>query len=183
MGRLLVIEGPSGAGKTEVVKLLVRTTPVVKPITCTTRDKRPGEIDGIHYHFLTEDEFQRGVDAGEFVENSFYADHRYGTRYKDLMPLVEQGLDIVLILEINGAKAIKDVYPDFVEIVHLERPFGELVMAILERDIPNKDKRDRIEQLLDDMKVAEMDCIDHRVFNETGKLHETAQKIYALLKK
>lgn len=183
MGRLLVLEGPSGVGKTETMKVLIRNTPVVKPITCTTRDMRPGETNGIDYHFLTEQEFQEGVENGDFIETVVYAGNRYGTRYKDLMKLIEQGMDGVLIMEINGAKKIKETFPEFTEIVHLERPFEELVMAILERDIPNADKRDRIVQLLDDMKVAEMDCIDHRVFNETGKLEETAQKIYALLKK
>jgi guanylate kinase len=183
MGRLLILEGPSGAGKTEAMKLLVRNTPVVKPITCTTRDMRPGEVNGIDYHFLTEQEFVKGMENGEFIETIVYAGNRYGTRYKDLMKLIEQDMDVVLIMEINGAKKIKETFPEFTEIVHLERPFEELVMAILERNIPNEDKRDRIVQLQNDMKVAEMDCIDHRVFNETGKLDETAQKIYELLKK
>ena len=62
MGRLLILEGPSGAGKTEAMKLLVRNTPVVKPITCTTRDMRPGEVNGIDYHFLTEQEFVKGME-------------------------------------------------------------------------------------------------------------------------
>lgn len=179
----LIIIGPSGAGKTKVTELLFRTQPVVKPISCTTRAARPGEVNGIHYHFLSEEDFQKGVDAGDFIEHAQYAGNRYGTRYKDFEHLLHQNMDIVHVMEIQGAIQMKQSFPDAVKLVYLERPYSELVMAILERDIPNEAKRDRIVKLNEDMQVANMPCIDYHVVNETDKLDETAQKICDLLAK
>lgn len=186
MGNVIVLTGASGVGKTAVAEAMMRMTlknkkRVIKGITCTTRDMRAGEVDGIHYNFLSEETFHQAVFAGDFIETFEYAGNHYGTRYKDLSALLDNDENVVIVMEINGAMKIKEAFPDFTKIIYLERPFEELVMAILERDVPNRDKVKRITQILEDVKVRDMKCVDHIIFNETGKLHETAEKIYKLL--
>lgn len=182
MGFIGLIVAPPGAGKTALAEYLLRNTPCVKQTTCTTRNPRPGEIDGVHYHFLTETDFKKAVEAGEFIETFRYAGNNYGTRYKDLAQSIAEDKDVIIVMEINGAMKIKEHFPDCSKIIFLERAFEELVMAILERDVPNEEKAARIVQILEDQKVAKMDCVDFVVKNEMGKLQETAQKVYSLLK-
>src|ERR1700760_504787 len=80
MSRVIVITGPSGVGKGTLIRELQRRMPgLVLAISATTRDPRPGEHDGVDYHFLAPDEFERRVSAGEFVEHAHYSDRRYGT--------------------------------------------------------------------------------------------------------
>lgn len=186
MGNLVVLTGASGVGKTAVAEALMRMVSpkkkrCIKAITCTTRGMRSGEINGIHYHFKTKKEFHNAVAAGEFIETFQYAGNHYGTRYKDLSDLMDNDENVVIVMEINGAMKIKEAFPTCTKIIYLERPFEDLVMAILERDISNQDKAKRIAQILEDLKVRDMDCVDHIIFNETGKLQETAEKIYDLL--
>ena len=183
MGQIGILSGASGVGKTAVAELLLRTTSCVKQTTCTTRLPRPGEINGVHYHFLTEDAFKKAEENGDFIETFRYAGNNYGTRYEDLSRLMAEDKDVIIVMEINGAMKIKEAFPSCTKIIYLERPFEELVMAILERDISNEDKTSRIVQILEDLKVADMDCVDFKVKNETGKLQETAQQVYQLLKK
>ena len=123
MGKCGILAGASGVGKTAVAELLLRTTPCVKQITCTTRLPRPGEINGVHYHFLTEEAFQKAVENGEFIETFRYAGNNYGTRYADLSSLMAEDKDVIIVMEINGAMKIKESFPDCTKIIYLERPF------------------------------------------------------------
>ncbi len=105
---LLMISAPSGAGKTTLCQeLLARDPSLARAITCTTRAPRPGERDGVDYHFLDPDAFQRRVEAGEFLEHAVVHGNRYGTLKTEVLDRLRQGKDVLLNVDVQGAASIR----------------------------------------------------------------------------
>lgn len=116
-GTLFIVSAPSGAGKTSLVKaLLERDGDLHLAVSCTTRAARPGEIDGVHYHFLTEDEFQRRIDAGDFLEHAVVFGRRYGTTAAAVRDGLERGQDLLLEIDWQGARQVRERMPEAVSI-------------------------------------------------------------------
>ena len=111
MAGILVITGPSGVGKGTLIRLLLDRFPekLALSISATTRDPRPAEADGVDYHFLTAEEFQRRIDAGEFLEWAEYAGNRYGTLRSELDRDVAV---LVLEIEVQGARQVRERVPE-----------------------------------------------------------------------
>ncbi len=115
--KLFVVTGPSGAGKGTLIRALIeRRDDLEVAISATTRPQRPGEEDGHDYHFLTEEEFERRVAAGDFVEHATYSGHRYGTLRSELETRMASGAPVVLEIEVQGARQIRDTMPEAVRI-------------------------------------------------------------------
>ena len=128
MSRVFVITGPSGAGKGTLEKALIARLPheLELAVSATTRARRPGEVDGREYHFLSEEEFTRRVGAGEFLEHVTYVSgHRYGTLRSELDRIAAAGRAALLDLEIEGAIAVRDAVPSAVTIF-VDAPLEEL---------------------------------------------------------
>ena len=105
---VLVISAPSGSGKTTVCSGLLDANPVLtRAITCTTRSIRPGERDGVDYHFLDPDTFARRIAAGDFLEHAVVYGHRYGTLKSELLGRLNAGLDVLLNVDVQGAAAVR----------------------------------------------------------------------------
>jgi guanylate kinase len=103
-----VVTGPSGAGKGTLIQLVLPRFPELAPaVSATTRPQRPGEEDGVHYHFLTDDQFQAKIDAGEFLEYVDYVGNRYGTLRSEIDRLRAAGKAPLLELETEGAHRVK----------------------------------------------------------------------------
>jgi guanylate kinase len=115
-GRLVVISGPSGVGKTTVLSRLLQVCPLplVRSVSATTRAPRPGETDGVDYHFLSREEFRRLQDAGEFLECAevYGQGDWYGTLARTVASGLEAGNWVVLGIDIQGAAAVVRKYPD-----------------------------------------------------------------------
>jgi guanylate kinase len=106
---VFVVTGPSGAGKGTLVRALLGRFPELElAVSATTRERRPGETDGVEYHFLSEDEFARRVAAGDFLEHVEFAGHRYGTVRSEIDRISAKGHVPVLELEIEGALLVRD---------------------------------------------------------------------------
>jgi guanylate kinase len=106
-GILFVVSAPSGAGKTTLCNALRQTPDFVYSVSCTTRAPRPGEIDGEDYYFLSREEFARRVEAGEFLEHATVHGHHYGTLSSTVIEQLNQGVDVLLDIDIQGAAAIR----------------------------------------------------------------------------
>jgi guanylate kinase len=120
MARVFVITGPSGVGKGTLIRGLMERlggrAQLELSVSATTRAPRPGELDGVHYHFLSPDDFDRRVGAGDFVEHADYAGRRYGTLRSELDDRVRQGVPVVLEIEVQGARQVRAAMPEAVQV-------------------------------------------------------------------
>jgi guanylate kinase len=117
VARVFVITGPSGVGKGTLIRTLRDRMPELElAVSATTRPPRPGEQDGVDYHFLSDEDFERKVAAGEFVEHARYSGRRYGTLRSELERRVERGRPVVLEIEVQGARQVREAMPDAVQI-------------------------------------------------------------------
>jgi guanylate kinase len=111
--KVFVITGPSGVGKGTLIRSLLRRVPELElSVSATTRRPRLGETHGVDYHFLGEDEFERRVRDGAFVEHASYSGHRYGTLRSDLEQRLARGVPVVLEIEVQGARQIAEGMPE-----------------------------------------------------------------------
>lgn len=108
-GMLLIVSGPSGVGKGTLVEILRKYDPNFK-LSCsvTTRDPRPGEIDGVHYHFITDAEYDRMLAEDAFLEHAVVHDNRYGTPRKPVEEMLEEGKNVILEIDPQGAIAVME---------------------------------------------------------------------------
>ena len=112
-GKLFVISGPAGAGKSEIVKTLLKKHDDVKlSVSCTTRAPRPGEVNGVSYHFVTEERFQELVDQDAFYEWAHVHQNRYGTLKSAVEEQLAQGHDLILEIDVQGCLQAMKQNPD-----------------------------------------------------------------------
>ena len=117
MARVFVITGPSGVGKGTLIRgLLERVPELGLSVSATTRSPRPGETQGVDYHFLSPDEFDRRVTADEFVEHANYSGRRYGTLRAELERGLQTGAAVILEIEVQGARQVREAMPDAVAV-------------------------------------------------------------------
>ncbi|HEY1716489.1 MAG TPA: guanylate kinase [Solirubrobacteraceae bacterium] len=131
MARVFVITGPSGVGKGTLIRgLLERVPQLGLSISATTRAPRPGETQGVDYHFLSTDEFEQRVTGGEFVEHATYSGRRYGTLRSELEGRLRRGEPVVLEIEVQGARQVRDAMPEALQ-VFIAPPSREALRARL----------------------------------------------------
>jgi guanylate kinase len=117
MARVFVITGPSGVGKGTLIRTLLERIPELElAVSATTRSPRPGEEEGVAYHFLSDEEFERRVRQGDFVEHASYSGRRYGTLREELERRTRNGAPVVLEIEVQGARQVAETMPEAVRI-------------------------------------------------------------------
>ncbi len=115
--KVFVITGPSGVGKGTLIGELLKRRPELQlSISATTRDPREGEVDGVDYHFLTPEEFDQRVAAGEFLEHAAYSGNQYGTLRSEVDRRIESGHPVVLEIETQGAEQIRKTMPEAIQV-------------------------------------------------------------------
>ncbi|MBQ0926540.1 guanylate kinase [Saccharopolyspora endophytica] len=126
--RLTVVSGPSGVGKSSVLSEVRRQVPEVYfSVSATTRAPRPGEVDGVHYHFVSVAEFERMIADGEMLEHARYAGNFYGTPRKPVQEAIAAGKPAVLEIELQGARQVRKAWPDAQLVMLLPPSWDELV--------------------------------------------------------
>ena len=141
-GQLIVISAPSGAGKDTVVKELMKKYGENKwvSVSATSRDPRPGEQEGIDYFYLTKDEFEKNIEEGFFLEYTNYAGNYYGTPKKYIKDKLDEGIDVILIIEIEGAMNVKKLIPEALFIFIMPPSIKELVRRLKTRGTETNEK-------------------------------------------
>lgn len=113
LGRLIVVSGPSGAGKSTLIQIaLEEVSELAYSVSATTREPREGEVNGQHYIFLTREEFERWIEEGNFLEWAEYADNLYGTPEHRVDELLDSGKSVILEIELQGARMVREQRPD-----------------------------------------------------------------------
>ena len=111
-GRLIVFSAPSGCGKGTMLAEITKDKSYRCSISATTRNPRPEDKDGVTYYFLTNEEFEDKMDRGEFLEYAGYCDHYYGTFLTEVDPYLEQGINVILEIEVKGAMKVREKRPE-----------------------------------------------------------------------
>lgn len=116
-GLLMVLSGPSGSGKGTIVKeLLSRYDTMRLSVSMTTRDPRPGEVDGVHYYFVTREQFEQNIAEDGFLEYAEYNGNYYGTPIAPVQKMLDEGKNVILEIEVQGAEKVMAKRPDLVSI-------------------------------------------------------------------
>ena len=179
-GNLIVISGASGVGKSTVIAKVLenRGEALYFSISCTTRKERPGEIDGVNYHFITREDFEARIQEGEFLEYAQYVDNYYGTSEKMIEEKLEQGLDVLLDIEVQGAAQVKEKRPDATLIFIVPPSFAELERRLVARNTDDAEKiAGRLKRAREEYR--EVSRYDYIVIN--NQVEAAAEEVQAIL--
>ena len=182
-GIVIVISGPSGSGKGTVVEQLRKIYPNAGvSVSATTRQKRTGEVDGVHYHYKSREEFEKLIESGEFLEHTTYNGNYYGTLRSEAEKIVNSGRDLILEIEVDGAGQIKKLLGDECTAVMLIAPdHKELERRLRGRGTDSEEAiLNRLATARKEISLAPM--YDYIVVNENGKVEECAENIVAIIK-
>lgn len=143
-GLLIVLSGPSGAGKGSIREQLSQLNPNIRyGVSCTTRARRPGEVEGVNYHFLEHDQFMRWIDEDKLVEWAEVYGNYYGTPRQPMEEWLASGHDVIIEKDIQGALALKKVYPHACYVFILPPSLTELQARIKRRGTENAEVQAR----------------------------------------
>lgn len=165
-GKIFVVAGPSGVGKGTVLTEMFKKHPELNlSVSVTTRAPRAGEADGVNYYFKTVDEFKELVENDRMLEWAEFAGNYYGTCFDIVQDAVEQGKDMVLEIEVKGAKQVKEKVKDAVFIFIYPPSFEELKRRLIGRKTETKED---VERRLNIMKeeIEQSKLFDYRIIND-----------------
>ena len=176
-GTLLVVSGPAGSGKGTVLgNLLKDTSKYVYSVSATTRSPRPGEVDGKQYFFLTKEKFLSLVSEDSFLEHAEYVGNYYGTLRSFVEEKLEEGKNVILEIEVQGALQIREKMPEAMLIFLCPPDYATLENRLRGRGTETDEViRKRLATALEEIKIAA--GYDYLVVNEDGKSLECAEKI------
>lgn len=165
-GEIIAVSAPSGAGKTTIVKQILKQYPeIVFSVSATTRPKRVVETDGVEYYFITENEFVEKIENDEFIEWEKFYDYYYGTFKKTVDNCVNERKTILLELDVKGALALKKIYPE-VHLIYIMPPsYEELIKRLKGRQTENsEDFKKRVERAKMELRLK--DQFDYLIENK-----------------
>ena len=184
-GKIIAISAPSGSGKTTIVRRILKDIPeLVFSVSATTRKRRNDEKEGVHYYFITEEQFKEKIEKNEFIEWEKFYDYYYGTYKKVVDDAVSSGKSIILEVDVKGALSLKSIYPDAVLIYIVPPSFDELVNRLVKRKTEDEiDLQKRIDRAK--MELGLKDKFDYFIDNTKldKAIFETEKLIRNLISK
>ena len=148
-GKLFVISGPSGVGKDTIVNEYLKENDAHLSVSVTTRNPREGEIHGTHYYFYTNEEFEDRIKKGDFLEYATYNNCYYGTPKSKIEEKLNEGINVILVIEVQGAKKVKELIKESVLIFILPPSIEELEERLKVRNLDSE------EMIQNRLKIAE----------------------------
>ena len=178
-GLMIVISGPAGSGKGTVNAHLLATGEFEYSVSATTRAPRPGEVDGVNYHFISREDFEARIASGGMLEYTEYCGNYYGTPKKEAEAVLESGKNLILEIEVEGARNVKTRYPEAVLIMLLPPSFKVQEQRLRGRGTETEEKiLERLERTRAEIKEATF--YDYVVYNYDGADKIAANEIYAI---
>ena len=179
-GLMIVISGPAGSGKGTVNAHLLATGEFEYSVSATTRAPRPGEVDGVNYHFISREDFEARIASGGMLEYTEYCGNYYGTPKKEAEAVLESGKNLILEIEVEGARNVKTRYPEAVLIMLLPPSFKVQEQRLRGRGTETEEKiLERLERTRAEIKEATF--YDYVVYNYDGADRIAANEIYAIV--
>lgn len=180
-GILFIISGPAGSGKGTVVKALRSLMPsLALSVSATTRQPRPGEAEGVSYYFKSRSVFEKMIADGEILEHTEYMGNYYGTLSSEVRRCLDEGLDLVLEIEVEGAGQIKKLYPDSVAVMLIPPDSCTLEARLRGRGTETEEVIvGRLARAREELSMAS--SYDYIVVNGDGAPEECAEKIRAII--
>lgn len=180
-GLLVVVSGPAGSGKGTVIAELLREEDYCFSVSATTRAPRPGEVNGVNYHFLTREEFVTRIAAGELLEYTEYCGNYYGTLKKETEAVLQSGRNLLLEIEVEGAANIKQQYKEAIAIMLLPPSFAVQEARLRGRGTETEESitarlaraRKEVKQIVN---------YDYVVLNHDGQANEAVADIRAIIR-
>ena len=180
-GLMIVISGPAGSGKGTVNAHLLATGDFAYSVSATTRAPRPGEVDGVNYHYISKDEFLGRIESGDMLEYTLYCGNYYGTPKKEAEEVLNAGKHLILEIEVEGAKNVKEKYPDAILILLLPPSFAVQEQRLRGRGTETEEKiTERLTRTREELRYA--DSYDYVVYNHDGKDLDAAEEILSILR-
>ena len=166
-GRSFIISGPSGVGKSTVLKALFQKRGnLYFSVSATTRAPREGEVDGVHYHFLSRETFREWIEQDQFLEYAEFVENSYGTPKKYVYEAMEAGQDVILDIEVQGAILVKEKMPEVVRIYLAPPSWEELERRLRARGTDSEETiQKRLNRAKEEFKLAH--TYDYFVINDT----------------
>jgi guanylate kinase len=181
---LVIVSGPSGVGKDTVISSLC-TIPTEPEryfvVTCTTRPRREYEVDGVHYHFMSDSAFVQKRDAGGFLEANLVHGHWYGTPRDQVRAALAAGRDAILKIDVQGAAVVKQKVPEALLVFLVPPSLEDLFSRLQARATESADELD-IRQRNAALELARQEDYDYVVVNETGEIARTAARIDEIIR-
>lgn len=178
MGKVFILSAPSGAGKTTVARKVLEQIPeLVRVVTYTTREPRPGEQDGQDYRFISKEEFEAKIKEGFFLEYANVYGNYYGTPKKEIDELLSLGKDVLLIIDVQGAFKVKSLMREAVSIFLLPPSLEELKRRIEGRGYVDKNLEKRLQTAKEEIPCAKY--FDYIVINDF--LNNAVEKVKAII--
>jgi guanylate kinase len=180
---LVIISGPSGVGKDTIIEALKRRSHDPEyhyVVTCTTRARRPGEVDAVDYHFLDPEAFAAQRAAGEFLEANEVHGNWYGTPRRQVREALAAGRDVILKIDVQGAQVVKEKVPGALLIFLIPPSLEDLFQRLRSRATETADELE-LRQRNAAIELARQEDYDYVVTNETGQVERTAGRIDAII--
>ncbi len=178
-GKLVVLSGPSGVGKDTVANEYIKNNNAIISVSATTRKIRNGEVDGINYYFLNENEFKNWIEKDNFLEYAMYNNCYYGTPKSKIEENLNNGIDVFLVIEVKGGLQIKEKVKESILIFLLPPDMDELKRRLSNRNTDTKEMIDnRMKIAEEEIKVSEK--YDYRIINNDIKT--TVKQIENIIK-
>lgn len=178
-GRLIVFSAPSGCGKGTMLAEIVKNKKFWCSISATTRFPRNGEIDGVDYHFMTRDEFEKRIANNEFLEYAEYCQNYYGTILSEVDEKIEKGIDVILEIEVQGAMKIKEKRPDAIFVFIAPPSVGELRRRLKKRGTePDEIIDERVSKATEEIMLAKN--YDYVIVNDA--LEDAIEDFFAVMR-